>query len=294
MILEQRGDQLFAWAPAKVNLYLEVLAKRDDGYHEIATAMIGVTLYDSLVFREEPAGRISLDCSDPSLSSGEDNLVVKAARLLQQQTGCSRGATIRLIKRIPAAAGLGGGSADAATTLAALNRLWQLGLTVADLAELAARLGSDLNFFFALPAAWCTGRGEQVAPLHLARPLWLVLLSPPIGLSTAAVYRALTVPARPLGGADMRAAVQQGDAGAIGRCLHNRLQEPARRLCPELDSQLECLLRSGSAGYLLSGSGSSLFALCRDASEARRVARHLRQDPDVLPGSQVFLVRSCS
>jgi 4-diphosphocytidyl-2-C-methyl-D-erythritol kinase len=294
MLVEQQADQLLVWAPAKVNLYLEVLGKRDDGYHELATAMLAVRLYDTLAFREEPSGTISLDCSDPLLSTGTDNLIMRAAHLLRQHVRGSRGVHIHLTKRIPMAAGLAGGSTDAAATLLALNRLWQLNLPVPDLAVLAAQLGSDIAFFFSLTAAWCTGRGEIVAPLPLGVPLWFVLLSPPVGLSTVAVYRALTVPERPQTGVEIRAALQAGDVTSVGRFLHNRLQPVAEKLCPALTSQLELLARANPVGRLLSGSGTSMFALCRDHREAQVLADRLRHDPGVLPGSRVFVVRSCS
>src|SRR5438105_3037393 len=184
MLSERHADAVVVWAPAKVNLYLEVLAKRADGYHEIATLMVAVSLYDTLEFKEETSGEIGFRCDHPDLTTGPDNLVLRAVQLLRQRTGCPRGVHIRLAKRIPLASGLAGGSSDAAATLAGLNRLWRLGLKRGELAQLGAELGSDVAFFFATPAAWCTGRGEQVAPLRLGRPLWLVLVQPPFGLST--------------------------------------------------------------------------------------------------------------
>ena len=180
-------NDVVVWAPAKVNLFLEVLGKRPDGYHDIATLMVGLRLFDTLVFRDRPTPEITLQCYDPQLSAGSDNLVWRAANLLQQRTACKRGVHIRLVKRIPMAAGLAGGSTDAAATLIGLNRLWQLGLSNRDLANLSAELGSDIPFFFHLPAAWCTGRGEIVAPLSdWARRSTFVLLCPSFGMATAA------------------------------------------------------------------------------------------------------------
>src|SRR5205823_7229469 len=127
-----------------------------------ATLMVAVSLYDTLEFKEETSGEIRLHCDHPDLSAGPDNLVLRAAHLLRQRANCPRGCVIRLAKRIPLAAGLAGGSTDAAATLAGLNRLWRLGLVQSELARLGAELGSDVPFFFATPAAWCTGRGEQV------------------------------------------------------------------------------------------------------------------------------------
>src|SRR5437763_1060743 len=172
MLSERHADGVVVWAPAKVNLYLEVLAKRADLYHEIATLMVAVSLYDTLEFKEESSGAIQLHCDHPELTTGPENLIFRAAVLLQQRTGCRRGVHIRLTKRIPLAAGLAGGSTDAAATLAGLNELWQLGVGKTELASLGARLGSDVPFFFDTPAAWCTGRGEVVTPLALGRPLW--------------------------------------------------------------------------------------------------------------------------
>src|SRR5262249_55046756 len=158
--------------------------------------------------------------------------------LLRQHTGCRRGATIRLVKRIPLAAGLAGGSTDAAATLAGLNRLWGLNVPGAQLAELSSRLGSDIPFFFAVPAAWCSGLGEKVGPESLVRPLDLVLIGPPQGLSTAAVYGGVTVPDRPQSGDDIRQALRQGDTEGLGRLLFNRLQPAAMSLYPALGDYL--------------------------------------------------------
>src|SRR6266545_3106477 len=141
MISERHGGAVFVWAPAKVNLYLEVLGKRPDGYHEIATLMAAVSLYDTLEFREEASGQVVVTCDHPTLSTGPDNLVCRAAALLRQHRPGPAGARIRLRKRIPLAAGLAGGSTDAAAALAGLNRLWRLGLTPPDLAALGAQLG---------------------------------------------------------------------------------------------------------------------------------------------------------
>jgi 4-diphosphocytidyl-2-C-methyl-D-erythritol kinase len=229
-----------ARAPAKVNLFLEVLGKRPDGYHDLATLMVAVSLFDTLEFKEDRSKATVLDVlPDPSApadearpapSPGPDNLVWRAAELLRRRFGRDDGVRIRLIKRIPLAAGLGGGSSDAAATLAGLNRLWRLGLGRADLERLGAELGSDVPFFFSAPAAWCTGRGEVVMPLVPGRPLWLVLACPPVGLSTAAVFGTLALPQTPESGDAVRRAFAAGDVEALGRSLHNRLQ-PAAEGC---------------------------------------------------------------
>jgi 4-diphosphocytidyl-2-C-methyl-D-erythritol kinase len=301
MLSARSGDALVVWAPAKVNLFLEVLARRPDGYHEIATLMVTVSLYDTLEFKEDTSGLIRLHCDQPDLSTGPDNLVVHAAELLRQRSGCTRGAHIGLVKRIPLAAGLAGGSTDAAAALVGLNQLWGLGLADVELAALAAELGSDVPFFFAAPAAWCTGRGEKVAPLALGRPLWLLLVCPGFGLATAEVYRGVKVPPNPLTGAEIRAAVAAGDVEEVGRRLHNRLQEPAERLNAEVAEVRAGLEELAPAGALMSGSGSSVFALCRDHDEAVRLAHKLSPGPEQenaagpppRVGWKMFLVRSC-
>jgi 4-diphosphocytidyl-2-C-methyl-D-erythritol kinase len=293
MLTERRGGAVVLWAPAKVNLFLEVLGKRPDGYHEIATLMLAVGLYDTLEFKEDNSRNVHLRCDYPGLSTGPDNLVCRAAELLRKRTAYSRGAAIRLVKRIPMAAGLAGGSSNAAATLAGLNRLWQLGLKSAELASLGAELGSDVAFFFSTPAAWCTGRGEQVTPLALGKPLWLVLACPAVGLATAEVYRSVTVPDRPQSGEAVRQALTEGNVAALGSGLFNRLQNVAERLRPEIGEALARLERLAPAGRLMSGSGTSVFALGRDHDDALRLARELRHGLEEGVCLQVFLVQSC-
>jgi 4-diphosphocytidyl-2-C-methyl-D-erythritol kinase len=293
MISERHDGTVVVWAPAKVNLYLEVLGKRPDGYHEIETLMVAVSLHDTLEFKEEPSGNVVCQSDHPTLSTGPDNLVCQAAALLLERCACRQGAHIRLRKRIPVAAGLAGGSTDAAAALAGLNRLWRLQLETSELAALAAELGSDVPFFLATPAAWCTGRGERIEPLPLARPLWFVLVCPAVGLATAEVYRHIVVPQKAHDGAAICEAVREGQIEVIGSLLHNRLEEPAQRLCPEiavLKSRLACCR---PVGQLMSGSGSSLFALCRDRPEGLRIAHQLQYGLEEEQSPSVFLVRSC-
>src|SRR6185437_5990973 len=185
MLIRRSASAVRIRTPAKVNLFLEVLARRSDGYHELATLMLAVSLYDTLEFTEEPTGATALHCDHPSLSTGPDNLICRAVELVRRESGRSDGVGIRLWKRIPMAAGLAGGSSDAAATLAGLNCLWHLGWDCGRLARLGAELGSDVSFFFAAPSAWCTGRGERIEPMRLGRTLDFVLVSPAVGLSTA-------------------------------------------------------------------------------------------------------------
>ena len=293
MMIRRSAFGVRVWTPAKVNLFLEVLARRPDGYHELATLMAAVSLYDTLEFKEELSGATTLHCAQPFLSTGPDNLICRAVELVRRQSGRSDGVVIRLWKRIPMQAGLAGGSSDAAATLAGLNRLWRLGWDRDELSRLGAELGSDVSFFFAAPAAWCTGRGERIEPLRLGRTLDLVLVSPRVGLSTAEVFRGVTVPAEPRSGAAVREAATMGDVRELGRQLHNRLQPAAERLGPDVAGLIARLAGLGPAGQLMTGSGSTVFALCRDPGEALTLARALHSARDELGGARVTVVRSC-
>jgi 4-diphosphocytidyl-2-C-methyl-D-erythritol kinase len=306
MQTERHDDAVVVWAPAKVNLFLEVFAKRAEGYHEIATLLVAVSLSDRLEFKEDATGNITLTCDQADLDCGPGNLICRAARLLQERSGCSPGAAIALEKRIPVAAGLGGGSSDAAATLAGLNQLWELGLSRRELLALSGEIGSDVAFFLTTPAAWCTGRGEKTTPLALPQTLWFVLVCPKRGLSTADVYRQVAIPSRPETGTEMLEALAAGNVVEIGRRLHNRLQPAALALYPGLAPWIDRLAAFGPAGQAMSGSGSSLFALCHDEQQAQAMARQLASASS-LPedggngigkeermNARVFLVRSCS
>jgi 4-diphosphocytidyl-2-C-methyl-D-erythritol kinase len=293
MLFERLQDAVVVWAPAKVNLFLEVLSKRADGYHEIETLMVAVTLFDTLEIKEESGGDIRLATNYPQLSTGSNNLVRRAAALLKDETGCKLGASIGLHKRIPMEAGLGGGSSDAAAALLGLNLQWKLGLDRAELMGLAAKLGSDVPFFLDGSAAWCTGRGEKVEPLAQGRVLWMILVCPLVGLATAGVYQRVEVSSDPVAGGDIRAALASGDVEKIGRHMHNRLEPAALPHCQQAASWLGILKTLQPAGQLLSGSGSTVFGLCRDRSEALRVARAIRLRGVEETCPRVFLVRSC-
>lgn len=294
------GNTIHVHAPAKLNLYLEVLGKRADEYHQIETLMLAIDLCDELSIADDQSGSLLLTCDQRELSTGPDNLVLKAARLLKDRTGSTRGAKILLRKRIPWGAGLGGGSSDAAATLAGLNELWELGLSTEQLMSYGSELGSDVPFFFQAPAALCTGRGEEVTPIAVKQAFHFVLVTPPTGLSTAEVYRELG-PSR--GDSDTNHklaaaidALKKGDIETLASCLHNRLQETAMRLCPAIAELHRRLQASDALACLMSGSGSSLFALCRSEGEAKQVADDLlsgRPSHDELARTRVDLVQSC-
>jgi 4-diphosphocytidyl-2-C-methyl-D-erythritol kinase len=265
-------------APAKLNLFLEVRGRRPDGYHEIETVMVAISLCDTLTFRDEPSGELRLRCSDPALPVGADNLVIKAAERLREATGCRRGAEIDLLKAIPAQAGLAGGSSDAAATLTALDRLWDLRLPPGRLDALAAEVGSDVPFFLHGPAAACRGRGERVEPVALSASYYLVLICPPVGVSTADVYRRVVPPDRPRDAGPVLDALRRGGADHLGTELFNRLQPVAEVLRPELVRIRDALAALGPLldGSAMSGSGSAYFGLARDQAAAQHAAEILQ------------------
>lgn len=278
MIVRRSEAGLRVWAPAKLNLFLEVLGKRPDGYHEVETLMVTVGLGDTLDFAVDPSGAIILTCDDPNLPTDRANLVVQAAERLREDSGCALGAKIQLRKEIPARAGLGGGSSDAMATLVALNQLWRLNLPSDHLDRLAGELGSDVAFFAHGPAAVGRGRGERMEAVPLGGTWHFVLVVPPQGMSTAHVYRHLVMTGqrRPVGPAV--AALGAGDTVGLGRCLFNRLQEVAEALEPALCRVRDALSDLGPAllqGHLMSGSGSAYFGLARDRDAAQAAARHL-------------------
>lgn len=288
----RRGRQeVEVFAPAKLNLFLEVLGKRPDGFHEIETVMTRVSLYDTLSLADDPGGQITLAndlnvaawpaagsaaSAEKQLPAGAQNIVVRALEALRQAAGVEHGASVRLTKRIPLAAGMAGGSTDAAAALAAANVAWNLHWPAARLAEIAATLGSDIPFFFTPGAALCTGRGEKVESTPAGTVLHFAVIAPPEGLSTAAVYKACRPAAEPRRAVDLISAWRGGHIADVGRLLFNRLQEAAeaisttiRRLARELQN-LDCL------GHQMSGSGTSYFALCRSAAHARHTAAILQ------------------
>jgi 4-diphosphocytidyl-2-C-methyl-D-erythritol kinase len=294
MLVKTFPGSVVVWAPAKVNLFLEVLGKRPDGYHEVNTLMVAVRLFDTLILKEDASSPLQLECNRRDLSAGPDNLVLRAAHLLQKRAGCRKGARMRLVKRIPLAAGLAGGSSDAAAALIGLNRLWQLRLSEGEMADLAAELGSDIPFFFETPAAWCTGRGEKVKGVRLGRPLDFVIACPAQGLATAAVYAGVQVPASPVSGADICAAAERGEVAALGRLLYNRLEASAQKLCPAVAALSARMKELEPAGVLMSGSGSSVFALCHGPHHAQALARELGRPRPDMEEARIFRVRSCS
>jgi 4-diphosphocytidyl-2-C-methyl-D-erythritol kinase len=257
-------------AAAKVNLALEVLGRRPDGYHEIATVLQAVDLSDRLVLEE--ADVFELASSAPDVPTDGTNLALRAAMALGDASGASRGARITLDKRIPVAAGLGGGSTDAAAVLAGLNRLWGLRWPVARLAEVAVTLGMDVPFFLRGGAALATGRGERLEPLA-AGALALVLVHPGVGASTAEIYGGVTPAMYSDGGRAraMVAALRSRRPARVAAGLVNGLGPVAVARCPDVARMQAALLAAGALGAAMSGSGLTVFGVARSFDHARQI-----------------------
>lgn len=247
-------------APAKVNLFLHVVGRRADGYHLLQSVFMLIDWCDHLQFECNDAGRVQRVDGNSQLPASD--LTVQAAQLLRQHTGCRHGVDIHLQKNIPLQAGLGGGSSDAATTLLALNRLWDLRLDAEQLVALGLRLGADVPFFLGGHNAWIEGVGEQSQAVALPPALFAVV-KPPQGLSTAAVFAAT---ARPSWSAPATIANFAAAPFAFGR---NDLQEAAQRLCPQVADALSRLSDLGLEGRV-TGAGSAVFARMPPAADAQQ------------------------
>ena len=252
-------------AHAKINLTLEVLGRRDDGYHEVATIMQTVDLHDTV--RLTPAADITLSCNDPALQSA-DNLAYKAAQLLRDESGFSGGAHIAIDKAIPVSAGLGGGSSDAAATLRGLNDLWNLGMTTAQLQSLAARLGSDVPFLLKGGTAIALGRGERVRHLPPADIQWMVVLTPDVRHAgdspskTAALYGMLTPSNYTRGFLTRKLEARiRGGGDVPAQFLFNVFDDVTFDGYPGMEHAWNTFTELGAREIHLSGSGPSLYAL---------------------------------
>lgn len=268
-----------AAARAKINLTLDILGKRPDGYHEVEMVMQSIELHDILEFI--PAGRdIVLTVEGADLPPGPDNLVCRAAEQLRRQVGIKAGVKIRLKKAIPVAAGLGGGSTDAAAALKALNELWETGLSLPELMSLGAQLGSDVPFCLLGGTALARGRGELLERLAPCPRLGLVLIKPPFSVYTASVYRAYT-PGPAVNRPDnqvMVSAIKNKDINGIAQNLANALESVTTRMHPEIGRIKAKLTRAGALGVLMCGSGPTVFGLAADTEAARAVAGCYKRD----------------
>lgn len=296
-------------APAKLNLFLDVLGRRTDGFHELETLMVPIRLADHVSLTStQPTtvpGEILLDVHAcwpvgvasqmPAVPTGLDNLIVKSLKLFQERSGSQCGAHVELVKRIPMAAGLGGGSSDAATALRLANRAWNVHWEDDQLEEMAAELGSDIPFFLSHGAAVCRGRGERVERLSPHPHLFFVIVKPAAALSAGEVYSAhdsLPDQTSQVVGGQLNRLVGNLYSGGLrdaGRWMHNRLQAAARILSPCVEKLHRVFAEFDFIAHQLTGSGSAYFGICRHAAHARRLASILRKRQLGL----VYATRSC-
>ena len=286
-------------APAKVNLFLELLGKRADGYHELETVMTTVSLADSIYFEPNLSGEIKLKINRPSeVTSGEEdnstddisaddmsaddiptdhrNLIVASLNLLKQQVSkADLGMNVVLEKRIPSAAGLGGASSDAAAAIRAGNEAWNLALTATQLHQAAEAIGSDVPFFLYGGTAICTGRGERVRTVDGPVGLPMVIAKPKVGLSTPAVFKACSIPDSPVSSKSFLQTLAAGSPSQIAGQMLNRLQSTATTLVEEIGHLSEAFSQTGCLGHQMSGSGTSYFGIFSSAAAARTAATAL-------------------
>ena len=274
-------------APAKINLFLRVLGKRADGYHDIASLMQKITLYDELTFTLKPSG-INLDCPGSDLPTSEDNLVFSAAQSIFAYANYPSGVEIKLTKKIPLAGGLGGGSSDAATTLMALNEICSLGLKKNELLMLGAKLGADVPFFIFGNTALVSGIGDQLKAVQNIPELNFVLINPQFPLSTKMVYDNLNLR---LTREKINYSIPRFFAlGDVIRELHNDLEEVSLKLHPELNNLKQILLCHGALGALMSGSGPTVFGIFPDEKSAKKAVNAVEKE--VSSACAVFFARS--
>lgn len=272
-------------SPCKVNLLLNILGKRADGFHELETVMQPIGLCDEITFEESKAG-IELMCNEPSLATDGSNLIHRAASAFFDRTGLSAGVRIHLEKKIPMAAGLGGGSGNAANTLLALNELYGMPLRDEQLHSISASLGSDIPFFLQVQPALATGRGEQIQPLRPFKALEgcaFLLVHPGFGIATAWAYKELARFPSALNGEPGRASklialLDGGDLRKASRELYNSLEAPALSKYPWLNVLQDFLRENGAAATLMSGSGSTTFAIARDLCGAQELEERVREN----------------
>jgi 4-diphosphocytidyl-2-C-methyl-D-erythritol kinase len=305
-------------SPAKLNLYLKVLNKRTDGFHNITTVFERISLCDELYFRSNQKGNIRILCDHPHVPTGSKNFVYKAARLFQKELGIRQGVQISIKKRIPVAAGLAGGSSNAATALVGLNKVWKLNLTYSQLLSYARRLGSDVSFFLH-DCRWALGteRGDKIKQLDIPKSLWHIIVVPRIRMYSWKVYGGLKLPiGRPQraaegvsGGKDGVLSAMRGGTNVLTKksddvnifihhLQNNNICEMEKRmvndlegsiihLCRRLEKVKQKLKSLGAQGVMISGSGPAVFGIASNQKEAQQMRLILSRR-----FSQVFVVRT--
>ena len=257
-------------APAKINLSLKVLRKRADGFHEIETVIAPISLHDKIDIEKQNRG-IDFSCDDPTLATGDDNLVVRAAKLFFEETKIKSGVSIKLEKKIPHGAGLGGGSSDAAATLRGLNQLFETKLSYEKLSGLACTIGSDVSFFLNESAAICKGRGEIVEPMKVNKKLSILLFKPAFGIATPWAYshweNSKEIPG-----------ISYATQNFEGQSFTNDLERPVFEKFIFLAEFKRWLLKQSEVGAaLMSGSGSTIFAVLGPRADVDALSKRAKE-----------------
>jgi len=277
-------------SPAKINLYLKVLKKRKDGYHQIKTVFERINLFDDIQLRKRLDSKIKITCSHPDVPRNSRNLMYKAVELIRGDFNKDIGLDIRLKKRIPVASGLGGGSSNAASVLLGLNRFWKLGLNNKDLLSYARKIGSDVPFFISGKSfALGTGRGDRIQNIPNLRPMWHILVVPRKKLSAKEIYSSLNLTlTKNRDNVNMLIhALRKLNLSQVKKYVKNDLEKAASKIFPKLFQIKEKLKKAGIDIQSLSGSGPAIFGILGSRKEAETKARSLRSK-----SWQVFVVRT--
>ncbi len=282
-------DKIFIPAKAKINISLDVLYKRSDGYHEVEMVMQSISLADFLILELTSSGQIDFECSHPLVPRDESNLIIKAAQKLREKNGKFKGVSIKLEKNIPLGSGLAGGSTDAAAVLTALNRLWDLNIKVEELMQIGGELGADIPFCLKGGTCLAKGKGELLTQLSPLPPQWVLLLVFPFSVSTKDVYGAFKLKEakkRP----DTQKIIQalnDGQVHKIKECSANVLESVTLLEYPAVAERKRELIEKGLSGVLMTGSGPTLFCLSSDKNELETAAKSL-----TLKGEKVIITRT--
>jgi len=268
-------------ARAKINWTLDVVGVLPNGYHDLDMLMQSVTLCDQMTMEDADELTLSVRMGGTFVPADESNLVLRAARALQQHCGCTKGARITLRKYIPVAAGMGGGSSDAAAALKGLNVLWGLGLDDDALEQIGLTIGADVPFCIRGGLQRAQGVGERLTPVAIKRPLYIVAFQPCRGLSTKEVFTSLHEDGirdedRPNNETAQRA-LENGDVCLLGRSLGNVLEPVSRRLRPDIDKAIRDIEAAGAVGARMTGSGSAVFGVFLHAGVCRKAAQELQK-----------------
>lgn len=264
-------------APAKINLSLDVLRKRMDGYHDVHMVMTTVDLADRIECEENTSGDIIIRSSASFVPEDRRNFAYQAAEIIKDRYTIDQGITITIAKEIPVAAGLAGGSSDAAATIRALNRLWQLNMSIDDMYSVAERIGSDVPFCVTGGTAVATGRGEKITPILAPPSCWVVLAKPSVSVSTADVYKALDISSAHHPDVEaMVQAIHDQNFEQVCQLLGNTLESVTPERVPEISQIKKQMYRMGAEGVLMSGSGPTVFGLTQYESRVQRICNSLK------------------